>query len=590
MPPRQLLSSYAPHKDLHPARLSPIAPLAPLEYLQNQRRGSITDPSLHAASTSSGLKLPSSLRPDHSVSPSSSIHNGSNPKSNLPDPRPNSPYVFGDANSHPSENTSPHLRNLLRSPSLEPQTLRSSSHESHDHSRPKQGTQGLSSKDSIQKLSIDTDRNGHSRSSIRDPLPFDYNMRRHSIATGQHPHPHPILPPVHGIKRKMSVDRAIFAPVGEEPDSQLVGPGVPSVMEVDSEGPAPKRRGSAIDTQRIAQLSLNDRRGSTDSRGPVPWWNSERRDSASSMLSNPSSTGGYSSGFTGGDSPHARLPASIAAFSWPNSQPNDPSTPGQSGTDPSMPSNLPRPFDTNPPANSIPPLNYPPDRRMSVPDTLISPGGPPKALRPRSRPPSRQGQVAEPITRTNSGQDNLNVAGSSAAGGKKDAGPTPYSRSPELRVSHKLAERKRRKEMKDLFDELRDQLPADRGMKASKWEILTKAIDFVVQLKQSNQDMIREIERLRQEVDIARGGPGSLPSFQPGPPPPSHIVYGQVPQVPIIPSQGPPPPLLQPPLPGPGQLPLPRTTTQNTYPSITSNSASLNTPNGGLHRSDVAPP
>lgn len=37
-----------------------------------------------------------------------------------------------------------------------------------------------------------------------------------------------------------------------------------------------------------------------------------------------------------------------------------------------------------------------------------------------------------------------------------------------------MAERKRRKEMKDLFDELRDQLPADRGMKASKWEILSK--------------------------------------------------------------------------------------------------------------------
>ncbi|OWZ36379.1 hypothetical protein C347_00547 [Cryptococcus neoformans AD2-60a] len=101
-----------------------------------------------------------------------------------------------------------------------------------------------------------------------------------------------------------------------------------------------------------------------------------------------------------------------------------------------------------------------------------------------------------------------------------------FSRSPELRVSHKLAERKRRKEMKDLFDELREELPADRGMKASKWEILTKAIEHIKHTKSQQVEMHREIEHLRRELEIARAGnahyhPHAYPTYSiPYPPGP----------------------------------------------------------------------
>ncbi|SAM07138.1 hypothetical protein [Absidia glauca] len=76
----------------------------------------------------------------------------------------------------------------------------------------------------------------------------------------------------------------------------------------------------------------------------------------------------------------------------------------------------------------------------------------------------------------------------------------PYSRSPELRVSHKLAERKRRKEMKDLFDDLRDLLPVDKGLKTSKWEILSKAVGYIGYLHEREESFAKETEELRREL------------------------------------------------------------------------------------------
>ncbi|TKY87033.1 hypothetical protein EX895_003710 [Sporisorium graminicola] len=93
-----------------------------------------------------------------------------------------------------------------------------------------------------------------------------------------------------------------------------------------------------------------------------------------------------------------------------------------------------------------------------------------------------------------------------------DKDSKPYSRSPELRVSHKLAERKRRKEMKELFDDLRDQLPVDKGPKTSKWEILSKAVEHIAQLADERNDLAAEVDRLRAQLG------GAHPSRGGGPP------------------------------------------------------------------------
>ncbi|KAG0738526.1 hypothetical protein G6F57_011397 [Rhizopus arrhizus] len=82
----------------------------------------------------------------------------------------------------------------------------------------------------------------------------------------------------------------------------------------------------------------------------------------------------------------------------------------------------------------------------------------------------------------------------------------PYSRSPELRLNHKLAERKRRKEMRDLFDQLRNMLPFEKGIKTSKWDILNKALEHIKDLhekedlmKQEKMELINQLNSLKTQ-------------------------------------------------------------------------------------------
>ncbi|KAJ2454889.1 hypothetical protein EV183_001150 [Coemansia sp. RSA 2336] len=75
--------------------------------------------------------------------------------------------------------------------------------------------------------------------------------------------------------------------------------------------------------------------------------------------------------------------------------------------------------------------------------------------------------------------------------------------SVKIRTIHKLAERRRRREMKNLFDTLRKCLPIDKTIRLSKWEVLKKAIEVI-----SAQDA--EIHMLRLHID-----PKTLPGSHP---------------------------------------------------------------------------
>ncbi|QRV72754.1 helix loop helix DNA-binding domain protein [Ceratobasidium sp. AG-Ba] len=338
-------------------------------------------------------------------------------------------------------------------------------------------------------------------------LDFNYNMRRHSIATVPRmrpgrdlsplarspenalPHQVPFLPPppLSGQKRKLATDRPFPVPLGPDDAPRFAGAMAPP-PGLD-QGPALKRRGSAFDP-RIGGANMFERR---DSVGGAPWLG-DRRDSTASIYSNTSiaSSIGYTTANSSTYSPDTQLhsgnkPGQV--YAWP--EPNGNSTQGD-----------------------LPQRSFP-----SFSETHANGNGQPfVGANDQSRPPIQPVAVPSLPASTHDGTPETTSqptvpSSEGGTGPRRDsvsstAKDTPYSRSPELRVSHKLAERKRRKEMKDLFDELRDHLPADRGMKASKWEILSKAVDYISQLKQSYAEVSHELDLTRHELEALR--PGSL--------------------------------------------------------------------------------
>ncbi|WFD20084.1 hypothetical protein MCAP1_002328 [Malassezia caprae] len=123
---------------------------------------------------------------------------------------------------------------------------------------------------------------------------------------------------------------------------------------------------------------------------------------------------------------------------------------------------------------------------------------------------------ADALTGSSGGADaaNASLHGKAPRGSSYDAmvsekKETPYSRSPSLRVTHKIAERKRRKEMKDLFDELKDYVPVDRGPKTSKGDILTKAVLQFQTLHREREQLIEALEAAHQELNHLRQVTGS---------------------------------------------------------------------------------
>lgn len=391
------------------------------------------------------------------------------------------------------------------------------------------------------------------------PLYVDYSMRRASLSRSAN---EPVSPrrtpsgrasPTSGVKRKAQDE----GDAGRGQSPYMGGPGQPTSGLPDS-----KRQTSALgSSDKLGQSVPQNGQQDLGLPGPhVAPWEEQRRDSDGSYAS----SGGHSYSMTSYAPPHSLPSSSSTAYdSRPPSAPA-PNQPVLAGSPwdgrvqqtthynpldqaaagaamfarrPSIPSvsqmmqGLPSGFVGGSNAQPVgPPGSVPPfaagGARPGQPALTVSsvPATPSERDHPRkSRSASNPAfQSAEPApqpahpgsrpdwqthsqasTRQNSSGsihlDPLSLPGSLM---NKDS---PYSRSPELRVSHKLAERKRRKEMTQLFEDLRDSLPFDRGLKASKWEILSKAIEYVAQLKSYTAELAEDNRNLRQHYGLPPG-------------------------------------------------------------------------------------